>query len=33
MQAIVVASDQRAAGLWGTSGWDQQVDRLRFVKG
>lgn len=33
MQAIVVASDQRASGFWGASGWDQQVDRLRFVKG
>jgi ribosomal protein S18 acetylase RimI-like enzyme len=33
MQAIVVASDQRAAGFWTTSGWDEQVDRLRFVKG
>ena len=33
MQAITVASDQRAAGFWGTSGWDEQVDRLRFVKG
>jgi ribosomal protein S18 acetylase RimI-like enzyme len=33
MQAIVVASDQRATGFWGTSGWEEQVDRLRFVKG
>jgi ribosomal protein S18 acetylase RimI-like enzyme len=33
MQAIVVASDQRATGFWGTSGWEQQSDRLRFVKG
>ena len=33
MQAIVVASDQRATGFWETSGWDEQVDRLRFVKG
>jgi hypothetical protein len=32
MQAIVVASDQRATGFWGTSGWEEQVDRLRFVK-
>ena len=32
MQAIVVASDQRATGFWETSGWDEQVDRLRFVK-
>jgi hypothetical protein len=33
MQAIVVASDQRAHGFWGTSGWNEQIDRLRFVKG
>jgi ribosomal protein S18 acetylase RimI-like enzyme len=33
MQAIVVASDQRAAGFWEASGWDEQVDRVRFVKG
>jgi ribosomal protein S18 acetylase RimI-like enzyme len=33
MQAIIIASDQRAAGFWGTSGWDEQDDRLRFVKG
>jgi ribosomal protein S18 acetylase RimI-like enzyme len=33
MQAIVVASDQRATGFWGTSGWEEQVDRVRFVKG
>lgn len=33
MQAIVVASDHRAVGFWEASGWDGQVDRLRFVKG
>jgi ribosomal protein S18 acetylase RimI-like enzyme len=32
-QAIVVASDRRATGFRGTSGWEQQSDRLRFVKG
>jgi ribosomal protein S18 acetylase RimI-like enzyme len=32
-QAIVVESDARAVGFWCTSGWEQQADRLRFVKG
>lgn len=33
MQAIVVASDTRATGFWGASRWEEQADRLRFVKG
>ena len=33
IQAIVVASDQAATGFWRTSGWEEQVDRRRFVKG
>jgi ribosomal protein S18 acetylase RimI-like enzyme len=33
MQAVVVESDVPATGLWGASGWEQQADRLRFVKG
>jgi ribosomal protein S18 acetylase RimI-like enzyme len=33
LQAIVVGSDARATGFWGASGWEQQPERLRFVKG
>jgi hypothetical protein len=33
MQVIVVSSDHRATGFWGASGWEEQSDRLRFVKG
>jgi ribosomal protein S18 acetylase RimI-like enzyme len=33
LQAIVVESDAQATGFWRASGWRQQVDRLRFVKG
>jgi ribosomal protein S18 acetylase RimI-like enzyme len=33
MQAIVVGSDQPATGFWKTSGWEEQIDRVRFVKG
>ncbi len=32
-QAIVVESDVQALGFWQTSGWDQQVQRVRFVRG
>ena len=32
-QAIVVASDHRATIFWGSSGWAEQVDRVRFVRG
>jgi ribosomal protein S18 acetylase RimI-like enzyme len=32
-QAIVVETDARAVGFWRASGWDQQAERLRFVKG
>jgi ribosomal protein S18 acetylase RimI-like enzyme len=33
LQAIVVETDAQAAGFWKATGWDQQVERLRFVKG
>ena len=33
LQAVVVESDRGATGFWRASGWEQQVDRLRFVKG
>jgi ribosomal protein S18 acetylase RimI-like enzyme len=33
LQAIVVETDQRATGFWRASDWEQQADRLRFVKG
>jgi ribosomal protein S18 acetylase RimI-like enzyme len=32
-QAIVVESDDQALGFWQASGWSQQEDRVRFVKG
>jgi ribosomal protein S18 acetylase RimI-like enzyme len=31
LQAIVVETDTRATGFWRDSGWEQQVERLRFV--
>ena len=33
VQAIVVESDPRATEYWRATGWEQQVARLRFVKG
>lgn len=33
IQAVVVASDPRATGFWRASEWEEQVERLRFVKG
>jgi ribosomal protein S18 acetylase RimI-like enzyme len=33
LQAIVVETETAAAGFWRASGWEQQVHRLRFVKG
>ncbi len=33
LQAIVVETDGQAAGFWRASGWEQQAERLRFVKG
>jgi ribosomal protein S18 acetylase RimI-like enzyme len=33
LQATVVESDTRATSFWRTIDWEQQVDRLRFVKG
>jgi len=32
-QAIVVESDAQAVAFWRASGWEQQSDRARFVKG
>jgi ribosomal protein S18 acetylase RimI-like enzyme len=32
MQAVVVESDVPATRFWRASGWEQQADRLRFVK-
>jgi ribosomal protein S18 acetylase RimI-like enzyme len=33
LQAIVVETDPQAVGFWHASRWEQQVHRLRFVKG
>lgn len=33
LQAIVVETDLDAVAFWRTSGWEQQVERLRFVRG
>ena len=33
LQAIVVESDLHATAFWRTSGWEEQTERLRFVKG
>ena len=33
LQAIVVESDEQAVAFWRTSGWEEQVERLRFVMG
>ncbi|HEX3980762.1 MAG TPA: GNAT family N-acetyltransferase, partial [Acidimicrobiales bacterium] len=33
LQAVVVGTDAPATGFWGASGWEQQHDRLRFVRG
>jgi ribosomal protein S18 acetylase RimI-like enzyme len=33
LQAIVVASDARATGFWRAADWEEQVERVRFVKG
>ena len=33
LQAIVVESERKAMGFWRESGWDRQVDRVRFVRG
>lgn len=32
LQAIVLESDAQATGFWRAIGWEQQVERLRFVK-
>ena len=31
--AVVVATDARATGFWRSTDWEEQVERLRFVKG
>jgi ribosomal protein S18 acetylase RimI-like enzyme len=33
LQAIVVESDAAATGFWGSTGWELQSERLRYVKG
>jgi ribosomal protein S18 acetylase RimI-like enzyme len=33
LQAIVVETDPLAVGFWKATGWEQQVERLRFVNG
>jgi ribosomal protein S18 acetylase RimI-like enzyme len=33
LQAIVVETEPKAMGFWRESGWDRQVDRVRFVRG
>jgi ribosomal protein S18 acetylase RimI-like enzyme len=33
LQAIVVESDPHATAFWRASGWEEQSERLRFVKG
>jgi ribosomal protein S18 acetylase RimI-like enzyme len=33
MQAIVVESEAKAMAFWRDSGWEQQVQRVRFVRG
>jgi ribosomal protein S18 acetylase RimI-like enzyme len=33
LQAIVLETDVQASGFWRSTGWEQQVERLRFVKG
>jgi len=33
LQAIVVVTDAVATGFWRAGGWEEQVERLRFVKG
>lgn len=33
LAAVVVEQDPRAVGFWRGSGWDEQRDRVRFVRG
>jgi len=33
LQAVVVATDAGATGFWRATGWEEQVERLRFVRG
>ena len=32
LNAIVVAADDHATSFWRSSGWDEQSERIRFVK-
>jgi ribosomal protein S18 acetylase RimI-like enzyme len=33
LQTFVVTTDAEATGFWRSSGWEEQVERLRFVMG
>jgi ribosomal protein S18 acetylase RimI-like enzyme len=33
LQAIVIETDAQATGFWRSTGWEQQIERVRFVKG
>ena len=33
LQTFVVATDAQATGFWRSSEWEEQVERLRFVRG
>ena len=33
LQAVVVETDPLAVGFWNATGWERQVERLRFVNG
>jgi ribosomal protein S18 acetylase RimI-like enzyme len=33
LQAIVTETNPQASGFWMATGWEQQIQRLRFVKG
>ncbi len=33
LQAIVVETDPRATGFWRATGWEEQIERLRFTHG
>ena len=33
LQAVVVENDERATGFWRASAWEEQAQRLRFVRG
>ncbi|HUY67476.1 MAG TPA: GNAT family N-acetyltransferase [Acidimicrobiales bacterium] len=33
LQAIVIETETLATAFWASTGWDRQVERIRFVKG